>query len=200
MDNFNNYCALPFRGMQICSDGTLKPCCMYLHDENTKIYSVNEIVEWWNHGLSKDRQSFKDKNPPMGCSRCFDTNYQDSGVRINFTKFLVGQELNYSVSDTPEVIDLSFDNICNLKCIMCENIKSVPWELPDNTKNEIIELMPYLEQVNWLGGEVFLYKHFDELFDIAHKYNVKQIISTNALLLSDKVIEKLVDYNVELSI
>ncbi len=60
--------------------------------------------------------------------------------------------------------------------------------------------MPYLEQVNWLGGEVFLYKHFDELFDIAHKYNVKQIISTNALLLSDKVIEKLVDYNVELSI
>lgn len=100
----------------------------------------------------------------------------------------------------PRILEITLTNRCNLKCIMCENIKSFPWELPENTKNEIIELMPYLEQVNWLGGEVFLYKHFNELFDTAHKHNVKQIISTNALLLTDKIIEKLVEYNVELSI
>lgn len=100
----------------------------------------------------------------------------------------------------PRVLEITLTNRCNLKCIMCENIKSFPWDLPEHIKNEIIQLMPYLEQVNWLGGEVFLYKHFNELFDIAHKHHVKQIISTNALLLNDGIMQKLVDYNVELSI
>lgn len=100
----------------------------------------------------------------------------------------------------PRVLEVTLTTNCNLKCKMCNSIKYEKWQLPERTKNEIIELLPYIERINWLGGEVFLYKDFEQLLDEAHKYNIQQIISTNGLLLNKKIIEKLLDADVDLSI
>jgi len=82
---------------------------------------------------------------------------------------------------------------------MCQIIKK-KWELPERAVDEIIELMPYLEIVKWQGGEVFLYKRFEELMDHAGRNNVCQEIVTNGLLLNENIITKLVKYNVDLYI
>ena len=100
----------------------------------------------------------------------------------------------------PRVLEVTLTTNCNLKCKMCNSIKYEKWQLPEKSKNEIIELMPYIERINWLGGEVFLYKDFEQLLDEAHKYNIQQIISTNGLLLNKKIIEKLLKADVDLSI
>ena len=100
----------------------------------------------------------------------------------------------------PRVLEITLTTNCNLKCKMCNSIKYEKWQIPEKTKNEIIELMPYIERINWLGGEVFLYKDFEQLLDEAHKYNIQQIISTNGLLLNKKIIEKLLEADVDLSI
>ncbi|MDD3923436.1 MAG: radical SAM protein, partial [Endomicrobiaceae bacterium] len=100
----------------------------------------------------------------------------------------------------PRILEITLTNKCNLNCIMCSNIKMKDWDIPVQIKDEVIALMPYLEQINWLGGEVFLYKNFEELFDIAAKNYVKQIISTNALLMTESIIKKFMYYDVELSI
>ncbi len=89
--------------------------------------------------------------------------------------------------------------LCNVKCIMCRIIKN-QWELPEHAIDEIVELMPYLENVKWQGGEVFLYKHFERLLDEAGKNDVSQEIVTNGLLLNERIIKKLVNYNVDLYI
>ncbi len=100
----------------------------------------------------------------------------------------------------PRVLEVTLTTKCNLLCKMCNNIRYEQWDLPINIKNEIIELMPCIERINWLGGEVFLYKHFEELLERARQYDVQQIISTNALLLNEKIIRKLLNANVEISI
>lgn len=110
------------------------------------------------------------------------------------------KECKTILESKPRILEITLTNKCNLNCIMCSNIKMKDWDIPIQIKDEVISLMPYLEQINWLGGEVFLYKNFEELFDIAAKNYVKQIISTNALLMTESIIKKFMYYDVELSI
>lgn len=53
---------------------------------------------------------------------------------------------------------------CNIKCKTCGLWKN-QWDLPYKTAKEVMENYPYMERLVWLGGEVFLYKHFEEMFD-----------------------------------
>ncbi len=89
---------------------------------------------------------------------------------------------------------------CNIRCIMC-SVHENPWFIPAKTVNEIIKYFPYMEYVQWLGGEVFLHKEFENIFDRAIKHpNLRQMINTNGLLLDDMWIDKLVRNNVALDI
>jgi MoaA/NifB/PqqE/SkfB family radical SAM enzyme len=110
------------------------------------------------------------------------------------------KERKIKLESKPRILEITLTNKCNLNCVMCSNIKMRDWDISDRLKDEIISLMPYLEQINWLGGEVFLYKDFEKLFDTAAQNYVKQIISTNALLITEKIIKKLMHYDVELSV
>jgi len=103
------------------------------------------------------------------------------------------------LNSKPRVLYCVVTSLCNIKCIMCQIIKQ-KWELPERAISEINDLMPYLEIVKWQGGEVFLYKHFEQLMDAAGKNNVSQEIVTNGLLLNERVINKLLNYNVDLYI
>ena len=84
---------------------------------------------------------------------------------------------------------------CNLKCIMCD-------QFGDNTviSEECYEyiksIVPYLERVKWQGGEVFLYPKLLELLDLAGKHGVQQEFVTNGLLINDKAIKLIADYNI----
>lgn len=89
---------------------------------------------------------------------------------------------------------------CNIKCIMCE-IFNRSWTIPRRIVDEIISFFPYLEYVQWLGGEVFMYEHFEELFCRAIEYpELWQMINTNGLLLDDNWIKKILDNNVVLDL
>lgn len=83
-------------------------------------------------------------------------------------------------------------NKCNVQCIMC-NIWKTPWQASLKTMDEIVGLFPYIEDMVWEGGEVFLMKGFGDILDEAmrHKY-LKQVIFTNGLYISEKLVEKLI--------
>jgi MoaA/NifB/PqqE/SkfB family radical SAM enzyme len=101
----------------------------------------------------------------------------------------------------PRIITVTLTSMCNLNCIMCEVWKQwkEPWELPEQTAKEIMKYFPYMEYVTWSGGEVFLYRHFRELFEEALRYpNLRQEIVTNGLLIDKEWAEKLVQSNLVL--
>lgn len=216
MTDTKNYCALPFRGMQIWTDGTLKPCCLYKPDAHDgKIYHITEYKEWWSEGLKPLRNNFVDQKPSQGCSRCFDKQFQTSGVRVNVNKWLVNNQLDYNVSDTPEHIDITFGNICNLKCIMCSSLSSskieteylqnkhkynqigimqpaMPklnkwWEDP-KILDQVLHIISKARYIDFSGGEPLLAPQIIDMLKFTPK-NCQVEINTNLTKLSDQHIE-----------
>lgn len=89
-------------------------------------------------------------------------------------------------------------NRCNMQCIMCDTWRT-HWEIPHKTYQEVISLLPYLEHVIWLGGEVFLSEYFDNLLDETKKYpNLAQRINTNGVLIDEKWADKLLQNKIDL--
>jgi len=88
---------------------------------------------------------------------------------------------------------------CNLKCIMC-NVCTNEYTISNNYIKIIKEYLPYLEEISWQGGELFLYDKFEELIKLAAKYKVEQEFVTNGLLLDKRRIEIIAKYNIFLSI
>ena len=117
-----------------------------------------------------------------------------SGIQKRFDNILLNE---YEIAERKIILKskvrrlyCAVTSFCNIKCIMCDIAKH-KWELPEKMIDEIIGLMPYLENVMWQGGEVFLYKHFEKLMDGAHLNRVNQEIITSGLLLNENIINKL---------
>jgi MoaA/NifB/PqqE/SkfB family radical SAM enzyme len=95
----------------------------------------------------------------------------------------------------PRSMLISLTGKCNLRCIMCGDPK-IPWEVSEHTVNEIIDMMPYLRDIQWRGGEAFFCGNFKKLFESAARYpHLKQSINTNGTLLTKEWIERIVETN-----
>lgn len=104
----------------------------------------------------------------------------------------------------PQVMQIFISDKCNLNCIMCcnkeGNTNNIPQELDYKTIENLILTNPQLLVIEWLGGEPTLHPKFEQLLDLAHNQNIKQILVTNGTLLTKAVIKKLIDYNVDVTI
>jgi len=94
-----------------------------------------------------------------------------------------------SVLDSrPRMLMVVLTNNCNLDCIMCTrtragNTSTIPYE----QIKKIEPLFPYLQTIDWQGGEVFVVPYFKELFLKAAKHNnIEHSIITNGLLLDEE--------------
>jgi len=87
---------------------------------------------------------------------------------------------------------ITLTNKCNLACHACE-ARNYKWQMSEGTIKEIMGYFPYLEYIMWQGGEVFLMDYFSDVLEEVRRYpQIKNLIVTNAMLLSEAVIEKLV--------
>ena len=130
--------------------------------------------------------------------------YESTDVVLKkiYNKILNLLEQRYGVTNIksfPQILSVQLTNKCNAKCKFCD-VYSKEWELPSKIYEEILSLLPTLIKANWIGGEVFLYKHFKELFIKAKECNVRQEIITNGMLLTEDWMEEFVSANVNLAI
>jgi len=88
----------------------------------------------------------------------------------------------------PRFLQVVLTTKCNLDCIMC-GLPHTNYTLSENFKKNIIEYIPFLENVIWQGGEPLLYKDFIEFFSISTQFNVHQAITTNGLLIDESFLE-----------
>lgn len=115
-----NYCHLPFRGMQIASNGSLKPCCLYKPhlSPDYKSTSIENFDTWWTQDLTSLRKTVSDNDIDPGCSACY------THPLRQVTNKIFSIKPKHQVADTPEWIEINFGNYCNLKCIMCHPYNS----------------------------------------------------------------------------
>lgn len=171
-------------------------CKLIEHDDNEindgNIKELGLILKMRDFGEEKDKivdllikYSRNSKKPRV------------SNIFLNEAEIL---QRKIILKSKPREIHVTITFKCNLKCIMCCNGYDTEYELDDQLYEYLVDNMKYLERVIWKGGEVFLYKNFFKLFDLAAKYNVKQTIITNGLLLNKDIIEHICKNNVSLSV
>ena len=134
------FCMHPFTGLATREDGAIKICCRSAPIGDIKDNTLEEI---WNGDKMKEvrRQVMNDERPDV-CEPCF--RLEDQGVqslrqrhtagvipeaRINlYPDALDALEDDYSMPFEMPTMEVKLNNLCNLKCRMCNPLDSTQWK------------------------------------------------------------------------
>lgn len=185
----NNYCTNLFNSIYIVkvneSDVKLGHCCA------SKLAPPMATIDFTNDFLTNNRNFYIETGElPVACSQCI--NNEKHGItskRITDLKNVT----SYSNVSKLKQIDYNCDNICNLKCIMCNSICSSAW-IEDAIKLGILyntdtRIKPTkhnlainnldvsnLEVIYFNGGEPWMTKdHINVLTYIKNNTNTKNV-------------------------
>lgn len=133
------FCMHPFTGLATREDGAVKVCC-----RSAPIGYIQEqtLEQIWNNDVMKDvRQQVLSNQRPEVCKPCFDL--EDQGVeslrqrhingvipeaRINLYPDALGKlRKDYSMPFEFPTMEIKLNNLCNLKCRMCNPLDSTSW-------------------------------------------------------------------------
>ncbi|MDR2395725.1 MAG: radical SAM protein [Endomicrobium sp.] len=111
----------------------------------------------------------------------------------NYLKALKNKKKGLSIIDSmPVRVFIATTNACNLRCSFCPNTinpKTIKTEMPWNIFEKIgNELFPFaLEYHTTVNGEPFLTSYFPKIINILSKFNTGLNVTTNGMLLSQKI-------------
>lgn len=185
------FCLHPFTGLATREDGSVKACCRSHPVGNIQCQSLEEI--WNNNTMRRIRQQVLNDERPKECEPCF--SLEDQGVeslrqrhingiipeaRINlYPKALDNLQVDYTMPFEFPTMEIKLNNLCNLKCRMCNPTDSTSWndwsqveEFYDKEKNFISDNVrklnlikkPYLDKFednpNWWASFEKLLPYF----------------------------------------
>lgn len=135
------FCMHPFTGLATREDGAIKVCC---RSQPIAWIQETSIEDAWNCDSMKElRRKVMNDERPSECASCFmledqgveslrqrhiKTEYSDSRTALfpNAIDHLDTED--YSMSEPMSVIELKLNNLCNLKCRMCNPLDSTSWQ------------------------------------------------------------------------
>lgn len=113
-------CTLPWTGLDIDSQGGIKPCCKYNQTISTDIddYLSSPI-------LKRLQDDFLAGQQPAGCQRC----WNDEAAGLSSKRQLDQQYVlnGDSARDHVKILAITFGNTCNLSCVTCGSFASSKW-------------------------------------------------------------------------
>lgn len=129
----------PFTGLATREDGVVKPCCRSRPIGNIQDSSLEEI--WNNEAMKKIRRQVLNNEKPTECAACFDLESQ--GVESLRQRHINGNipearsnlypdameklQEDYSMPFDIPTMEIKLNNLCNLKCRMCNPLDSTSW-------------------------------------------------------------------------
>ena len=157
------FCMHPFTGMATREDGAIKVCC---RSQPIGWIQNETLEEVWNGDAMREvrRQVLNNERPDV-CKPCF--NLEDQGVeslrqrhtvgvipeaRVNlYPDALDALEDDYTMPFELPTIEIKLNNLCNLKCRMCNPLDSTSWKDWDQVtefyKKEDNYLIPTVEKL-----------------------------------------------------
>jgi len=184
-------CKYPFSFVEICADGSVKPCCGYWNiiGQFGKYLYTNFEEIWNSDNAKKMRKS------------CWAGDYDYCNLDLCFPAFVSKENFksNYdhkrgTCNTYPNKVKFAYDKSCNVNCIMCRdevitnNYKQTerldsfvkPLFLPMLKDAKLVELSGY--------GELFASKHSIKLIkEIIKVYpEIKFAIHSNGILCNEK--------------
>jgi MoaA/NifB/PqqE/SkfB family radical SAM enzyme len=206
-----HFCPIPFNHVAIRPNGKTYPCCFYKHDDVPKDFNLNYDGDVFHHPfLEKIREKLRKDEYVEGCSRCY-KNEELLGHSMR-TEYINSLDLGFSEipPEKPELtyIDVTFSNVCNNKCRMCNPDLSTSWYsdakklgIPFNSGVLHYDFnldnfdLSKLKFIKLLGGEPLMEQ--DKIINLLKRCNLKELkvmITTNATLLpNDELLSLLKD-------
>ena len=180
MNNF--YCAAPWRGLHINVRGDVKTCCAGNPNMlgNLNSQNIEEILN--GDKLKEIRTSIQKGEHHKYCSGCIDRESQGgdserswhNNANKNFDFTQAGLEYEY-----PSIIDVRWNNTCNLSCNYCSPFDSSKWaglkkvSISSNNRHYYIDVCNFIEkhydkikEVALVGGEPLLLPENEKLLDV----------------------------------
>jgi MoaA/NifB/PqqE/SkfB family radical SAM enzyme len=129
----------PFTGLATREDGAVKACCRshpvgYIQDQ-----TLEEI--WNNDTMKRIREQVLQGERPAECAPCF--NLEDQGVESLRQRHIAGiipearitlypnavstMRTDYTMPFEIPTLEIKMNNLCNLKCRMCNPMDSTSW-------------------------------------------------------------------------
>ena len=177
MDNKlpQNFCILPWTGLEVQPNGTVKPCCMYkdtLKKENGQEYLIQQDKFkdiWESDELSTIRKRFLSGTQPRGCHRCWMEELSGKAskrVRDNSKyKHLINEEIIWKES-APRYLDLKLGNICNLKCRICSPQYSSKWIAEQKKYDKIDGIAKDYDRLDWPEKSEVFWNNIETLIPV----------------------------------
>jgi len=133
--NSKTFCMHPFTGLATREDGAVKVCCRSHPIGFIQDATLEEI--WNNETMQRIRRQVLHGERPAECAPCF--NLEDQGVESLRQRHIAGiipeARINlYPNTPLQEIMPFEFptmeikmNNLCNLKCRMCNPMDSTSW-------------------------------------------------------------------------
>lgn len=198
------FCTAPFATMRIENVGNgvvYKPGCVY--EPEGPITTLDEYLT--GQEMIQHRNNLCNGTVPREtCKKCIES----EKLNLTSVRQYLNQKSYFSDKLDIKVLDVFFGNTCNLMCFMCSPYSSSslaqerkklfklydkPYPHVDNTSYALdaMEKLQNLEQVDFIGGEFFLFKNNITILDKAIEKQLACRIVTNATVLTAELLDKL---------
>ena len=195
--NARYLCNAPFCAMYFYIGGQVSPCCKSFGLHET--YQGNSIEEIWTGNVfNAYRKQIKSRLLPDACYFC-----RNRLKNKEFHQVTIRQYDDFKIrllgKKNIQSIQVAFNNTCNLRCVMCNEIYSTQFKKEGTCLNrkvydkrfieDLNKYIPKLKEFICLGGEPFLIEEYYEIWNQIIKENPKCEISviTNGTILNDRI-------------
>lgn len=196
------YCAFPWTNLNVSNFNQMMPCCNFT--DPPEVFTTPEDF-FYGEYMNNLRSDMLAGKQIKGCQNCYFN--EEAGLDSERTK----ANKMYGKVEVPElrVLDIMLDNVCNLKCRMCNSSYSHSWkndeislygralDAPKYNKNTYIDDLDLskIERIVLQGGEPLYSPQFEKILDKLNEQNTLENmelwISTNATIIPSK---KSLDY------
>ena len=115
----DTYCAAPFVGVQVDTNGNLQPCCTY---EPSESYSYQQFSQWQQQELQPLQQDLLAGRANPACARCWRNEENDFHSYRQHINSLY--PIRFQTTQPPRHVTVQFGNYCNLRCLQCNSAQS----------------------------------------------------------------------------
>lgn len=222
----SSFCPLPWMHLEIKHNGDLYPCCVYESSiGSSETGSLQDTLE--NSSMVQLRKEFMQGERPSGCTHCWKLEDQGLKSNRQWHVKQYSQKFYEEYFDNIKIrsLDIKPGNVCNFKCRICNptnsslfadearnliqksvipidsftSARSGRWvEYNDYVWNELKNLLPDIENLDFYGGEPFLVKQIPELLTYAvtqgHAEKIKIHFNSNGSVFPEKLIPILLKF------
>ena len=192
-------CSYPWMHLAIVNSGAIRPCCVSQEVIGSVTeQSLEDIFK--SPQMDTLRSELLAGKKPDGCSYCWNLESHNIESNRQWKLKYTGKQLYSDWIDNPAIHSVDFrpSNVCNFKCRICSpcnssliaaeeiaftkdikkiaklkqiNIEGKWFDNNDKFINQLINLLPDLENIDFYGGEPFLLKQLPLLLKTATETN-----------------------------